>query len=312
MKQLAIVIPTFKINYFRATLDSLAAQTCKDFTVYVGDDCSPFDFRSLIDEYVNKIDIKYTRFENNLGGKDLVAQWSRCVDLTNGEPWLWLFSDDDIIGANCVKDFYSALMLDNSYDIYHFNVEIIDENGCVSDRARPFPDVINAEDFYCQKETDKLDSFVVEYIFSRKKYELVGGFQTFNMAWGSDVATWVKIGREKGIKTIEGDKILWRRSGINITTTHSREVDFKKLMTNVDFICWINSYFGNKKINNIGRYILFRYYGYYSLKLSTKELLEVTNYAITKGVINKIHKYLFFCLLPFIRLIKKIKIKKIK
>lgn len=312
MKQLAIVIPAFKIDYFRATLDSLAAQTCKDFTVYVGDDCSPSDFRSLVDEYVDKIDIRYTRFENNLGGKDLVAQWTRCVDLTNGEPWLWLFSDDDIIGANCVKDFYSTLMLDNSFDIYHFNVEIIDANGCVSDRARPFPDIINAEDFYCQKETDKLDSFVVEYIFSRNKYELVDGFQSFNMAWGSDVGTWVKIGREKGIKTIEGDKVFWRRSGINITTTHSREVDFKKLMTNVDFISWINSYFGNKKIRKIGRYILFRYYGYYSLKLSTKELLEVTNYAIKKGVIYKIHKYLFICLLPFIRLIKKFKTKIIK
>ena len=91
MKQLAIVIPAFKMDYFRATLDSLAAQTCKDFTVYVGDDCSPSDFRSLVDEYVDKIDIRYTRFEDNLGGKDLVAQWTRCVDLTNGEPWLWLF-----------------------------------------------------------------------------------------------------------------------------------------------------------------------------------------------------------------------------
>ena len=57
MKQLAIVIPAYKIDFFRTTLDSLSAQTCKDFTVYVGDDCSPYDFQSLVDEYVNIIDI---------------------------------------------------------------------------------------------------------------------------------------------------------------------------------------------------------------------------------------------------------------
>lgn len=312
MKQLAIVIPAYKIDFFRATLDSLSAQTCKDFTVYVGDDCSPYDFQSLVDEYVNIIDIRYTKFDNNLGGKDLVAQWTRCINLTNGEPWLWLFSDDDIIGANCIKDFYSTLMLDNSYDIYHFNVEIIDANGSIADHARPFSDVINSENFYCQKETDKLDSFVVEYVFSRKKFELVGGFQSFNMAWGSDVATWIKIGREKGIKTIEGDKVLWRRSGINITTTHNSDIDYQKLLTNVEYISWVNSYFNNKKIKNVGTYILFRYWGYYSLNISTRKLLEVLNYAIKRGVIDKKLKYFFLSLLPFIRIVKSLKKRSVK
>ena len=50
-KSLAIVIPAYKIDYFKATLDSLSVQTRKDFTVYIGDDCSPSDFKQLIDDY---------------------------------------------------------------------------------------------------------------------------------------------------------------------------------------------------------------------------------------------------------------------
>lgn len=312
MKQLAIVIPAYKIDFFRATLDSLAAQSCKDFTVYVGDDCSPSDFGNLIEEYREKIDIHYTRFESNLGGKDLVGQWSRCIKLTQGEPWIWLFSDDDEIGKDCVKDFYSALETDDSYDIYHFNVEIIDNNGNISGHARLYPDVISSEDFFVLKETDKLDSFVVEYIFSRNAYEKVGGFQHFDMAWGSDVATWVKIGRDKGIKTIKGDKIRWRRSGQNITTTHSNEVDYKKLMTNVKYLSWSNSFFNTKRVKKTSSYILFRYFGYYSLNLSAHQLKEVLTRGVENGIINTFQKAVFLLVLPAIRFIKRMKTKTIK
>lgn len=85
-RQLAIVIPAYKIDFFSATLDSLATQTCKDFTVYVGDDCSPADFESLVNEYQDKLDIHYQKFATNMGGRDLVGQWKRCMDMTQGEP----------------------------------------------------------------------------------------------------------------------------------------------------------------------------------------------------------------------------------
>lgn len=42
----------------------------------------------------------------------------------------------------------------------------------------------------------------MEYIFSRAIYNKVNGFQNFEMAWGSDIATWIKMGAEKGIKTL--------------------------------------------------------------------------------------------------------------
>lgn len=49
MKKLAIVIPAYKVDFFETVLFSLAQQTCKDFTVYIGEDCSRDDFKSLIE-----------------------------------------------------------------------------------------------------------------------------------------------------------------------------------------------------------------------------------------------------------------------
>ena len=75
MKQLAIIIPAYKATFLSAALDSIAAQTCKDFTLYVGDDYSPEPIGPIVEAYLNKIDLFYQRFDSNLGGKDLVAQW---------------------------------------------------------------------------------------------------------------------------------------------------------------------------------------------------------------------------------------------
>src|SRR5690349_7148370 len=106
MKPLAVIIPAYKLAFFDKALSSLAYQTNKNFTVYIGDDCSPEDLEEITEKYKSQLDIHYTRFKNNIGAKYLVYHWNRCIQLTRGEPWLWLFSDDDIADANCVETFY--------------------------------------------------------------------------------------------------------------------------------------------------------------------------------------------------------------
>ena len=106
---LAILIPAFKTRFFRETLNSIANQTCKNFTLYVGDDCSPENIEEITFEYSNVINIKYIKFPNNIGAKHLVNQWNRCLNLVNDEEWIWLFSDDDIMDKDCVKSFYFSL-----------------------------------------------------------------------------------------------------------------------------------------------------------------------------------------------------------
>ena len=119
---LAIVIPAYKSTFLAAALDSIAAQTCQDFTLYIGDDCSPNNLEEIVDKYRDKINIVYKRFDTNLGGKDLVAQWERCIDTTQGEEWLWLFSDDDVMEKNCVEEFYKTINSNPNVGLIHFNV----------------------------------------------------------------------------------------------------------------------------------------------------------------------------------------------
>lgn len=295
MKQLAIVIPAYKIDFFKATLDSLAAQTCKDFTVYVGDDCSPSDFESLINEYKNKIDIHYTRFETNMGGKDLVAQWIRCIEMTQGEPWLWLFSDDDVMGNNCVEAFYNEIQGGARYDIYHFNVEVINPKGQVVSVTSKYPTDVSCIEFYKKKMSGKIDSFVVEYIFNRNKFVESGGFQHFDLAWGSDTATWVKLSRDKGIHTIVGAKVLWRKSELNITPNKSKNLSYRKLMVSIDRYIFYKGILGSENIKDVLNIDIMKSYAFYASYIDSVQRSHFFAKAISEGVLKSYQ-------IPFIKL----------
>lgn len=306
-KKIAIVIPAYKIDFFKETLDSLARQTTKDFTVYVGDDCSPSDFKSLIDEYTERINIVYHRFGENLGGKDLVGHWKRCIELTHGEPWIWLFSDDDVIGERCVELFYKEVLYEAQYDIYHFDVKIINSTGKIVYNPAEYPKVIGALTLYRETSKNNIRSFVVENVFSRNIYEKVGGFESFPMAWGSDMATWLKMGKDKGLKTICGDYVFWRKSNKNITPSKERDIIKRKFSIQVDFYEWVNNFFGTNSIRKFNKYVFFRYCVHYSNLIMIDDMKEVVNYGITKGIITPFQKYTTLILLPALRIAQSIK-----
>ena len=301
INKLAIIIPAYKIDFFEQALKSLSSQTCKDFTVYIGDDNSPSDFKAIIQKFNNQIKIVYHRFSDNLGGKDLVAHWRRCIGLSQGETWIWLFSDDDVVGENCVELFYNEISNGAKYDIYHFNVKIVDSEGKVIYIPRNYPSVIGVETLYRDSSRDIIRSFVVENIFSRDIYNKVGGFESFPLAWGSDMATWIKMGREKGVRTILGDYVYWRRSDKNITPSKEREIVKRKFIIQTDFYEWVNKFFNTERIWKFNRYVFFRYCVHYSNILSYSDLKEVFNYGISKRIVSTEQKFLTLLILPLLR-----------
>ena len=227
MNQLAIVIPAYKATFLEETLESISNQTDKNFTLYIGDDASPYNLYDIIKKFQDKISIEYKKFSSNLGGNDLVSHWERCIAMTKGEPYIWLFSDDDIMDERCVEVFNSlpAEVKDNS--LCHYNIKMIDtlDEGKVKDLPM-FPDKMSAGSYLEAKLRGDIVSYVVEFIFSRALYNKVGGFQKFDLAWGSDFMTWLKMAAEaqNGIVTLKSANswVKWRKSGENISpnTTH--------------------------------------------------------------------------------------------
>jgi hypothetical protein len=305
--ELAIVIPAYKIDFFEQTLASIANQTCKNFNLYIGIDNSPFDFETIIKKFSSKISINYYRFSDNLGSMDLVGQWTRCINLISNEKWIWLFSDDDVIGEKCVEIFYKELQTENNlYDIFHFDVKIINEKGMVIKSPRKYPKVITSIDLYKMKSLGKIDCFVVENIFSREIYDKYGGFKSLPLAWGSDLATWIEMSLDNGLITIKEDYVYWRQSNLNITPNKSTIVIKNKLFSEVELLSWTNTLWYDK-IKYFNQKVLLRILFHYIQFIDKELFYYILKESKKKSVINRYSEliiYNSYFIIKFLKIIR--------
>jgi glycosyltransferase involved in cell wall biosynthesis len=252
-ERLAIVIPAYKSKYFALALASLAAQTNKEFTVYIGDDCSPESLTTIVEEYRTKLTIKYHRFPNNVGSKNLVRQWNRCVQLTESEEWICLFSDDDMMDSNCVEQFYNTLKENPSCEVFRFNTIIIDGEDKILQRNPVSPEYETAEELAYNILLGKRGNVIGDHIFSRHVFDTCNGFVFTDFAQAADWASSIKFSAEKGIRLISGAHYYWRFSGTNISSTAFRQRN-ATMRGHLQFIQWITEHFqylrsGHQAIN---------------------------------------------------------------
>ncbi|WP_052808119.1 glycosyltransferase family 2 protein [Methyloterricola oryzae] len=241
-QKLAIVIPAYKAEYFDQTLASIAWQSDTRFTLYIGDDASTEDLSSIVEKYNSRIDIVYRRFPENLGGKSLVRQWMRCVDLTH-EEWIWVFGDDDIMPKDAVKSFYDFLHSDTRFDVVRFNLAVIDHQGEILYGATSHPGHESSAQFASRVLDRSCRSSASEFIFSRDVYLGTGGFVEFPLGWASDVASWIRFGMEKGIYTIGNEPVRWRLSGNNLSSRQDDHVYLHKIDACIEFTGFLRQHF---------------------------------------------------------------------
>lgn len=166
---MAIVIPAYKGRFLKETLDSIAVQAHKDeFVLYIGDDASPERLDKIVESYQNKVNLVYHRFSENMGGKDLVAHWERCIQLS-AEPFIWLFSDDDLMPADGVERVMEVLSRPHHQRGYFFRfpLAVIDGENKRIRANRPLEEgSVSCYRLLLDKLQGKIDSAAVEYVFS--------------------------------------------------------------------------------------------------------------------------------------------------
>lgn len=246
---LAIVIPAFKQEYLDGTLRSFVNQTRKDFVIYIGDDASPYNLKEIVSRYDDLLSIRYHRFDNNIGARNLVNQWTRCIELTKGEPWLWLFSDDDLADPNCVEQFYKTLEKNaDRFDVYRFNTKVIDKTNKLLFDTPVGPAEESAELMGYHLLKGERGNSMPDHIFSRSVYTHTGGFVYTDYAQGADWATSIKFAGEKGIAIIPDAMVSWRLSGSNISSVAAGHQS-KMVRGHLQFLDWILRRFDYLKDN---------------------------------------------------------------
>jgi glycosyltransferase involved in cell wall biosynthesis len=238
-RPIAIVIPAYKPDFLTATLQSIAQQRQKNFRVYVGDDDSPANLQVICQPFSQQFDLQYVRFETNWGQTNLVGHWNRCVQLTS-EPWVWLFSDDDLMEPACTARLQQAIdQPGTGAEVFHFNVTKIDGSGAVLAQLPDFAPQLSARAFALARLQFALESFAPDFVFSRAAFDRLGGFVDFPLAWCSDDASWVAMADSRGICTLDGPRVHWRLSGQNISAK-SPAAQAKMFEALVHYLAWLH------------------------------------------------------------------------
>ena len=215
---LAIIIPYFKLTFFEATLQSLANQTDKRFKVYIGDDASPENPSLLLQQFEDKFNFTYKKFESNFGGISLVQQWERCIQLANNEDWFLILGDDDTLSSTCVEDFYKNFpeIVANNCNVVRFATVIINFSGQKTSSLHTHPKLEKATDFFFRRFTNQTRSSLSEYIFKKSTYQKYG-FYNYNLAWHTDDRAWLEFSEFSAIYSINSSCVSFRLSDENIS-----------------------------------------------------------------------------------------------
>lgn len=219
--KLAIVIPYYKIDFFEETIQSVAAQTNKNFYIYIGNDASPDNPNEIIQKHLNPEDYSYFDYQENVGSKNLALQWERVLENVK-EEWFQILGDDDLISENFVEEFYNNLPTVESKNIsvMKFSHQWIDDNNKVLENFDyPFTE-INATDFFVKKHKNEIKSSLSENIFKRSFF-LQNKFEKLPLAWGSDDIAILAFSDFKKILYIHTAKVKVRISAASISGSES-------------------------------------------------------------------------------------------
>lgn len=239
---LAIIIPYFKLTFFKSTLHSLAAQTCQDFKVYIGNDASTEDPVDLLQHFQGQFDFVYRRFETNLGGVSLTQQWERCITLSENEPWLMILGDDDILGEKVVEEFYKNLEEIETIgcNVVRFATQIIDGKGKAISEVYEHPKLEKATDSFWRKFKRETRSSLSEYVFSKVSYSKYG-FKDYPLAWHSDDMAWLEFADKNPIFSINSVLICIRVSSASVSGKVDN-IENKRLASNVFYDDILNTF----------------------------------------------------------------------
>lgn len=214
---LTIVIPYFKISFFEKTLNSLSAQTNKNFKVVIGDDASPNNPGELLEKYKNDFEFIYKRFESNFGATSLVSQWSRCLEIDNLSEWIMILGDDDVLESNVVQAFYdNTEIFDEGCNVIRYSTYKINDTDEITSQKYENPRIESATEFLFRETRSSLS----EYIFRTSQVKKIG-FKELPLAWFSDVLAVLEFSNFDTIFSINEASVYIRISDMSISGIQS-------------------------------------------------------------------------------------------
>jgi glycosyltransferase involved in cell wall biosynthesis len=218
--KVSVCIPTYNREYLlKETLDSVFAQTYKDFEVVIVDDGSTDGTKQMLEK--NGYNVRYYRQEN---AGDAVAR-NKLIELADGK-YISFLDSDDLLYPDALERMVEAVP-DNTEDVIVYGPYIaIDEYGNVLYRRK--------KKLYDGRITEYLFENILIHscgsLFPKKILIETGGFDT-SLPVCSDYDLWLRLSLQYDFISLEKPVFKRRRHSGNISKPSftNRNIEYKVL-----------------------------------------------------------------------------------
>lgn len=183
--KISIAVPSYKGAFLKECIESVLAQTYKNFELLIVDDCSPEDLYSIVEPYLSDTRVKYSRNEKNCGAIDVVDNWNICLSCCSGD-YVICMGDDDKLLPNCLQDYIDLINKYPGLGLYHGWTEIIDENSEFINIQAPRVEYETVYSMMWNRMENRHLQFIGDYLFNVDILRQHGGFYKLPQAWASD------------------------------------------------------------------------------------------------------------------------------
>lgn len=126
MVKVSVIIPNYNhARYLRERIDSILAQSFKEFELIILDDASTDNSREIILEYAKMNPWIITCFNDQNSGSPF-KQWNKGVTLAQGE-YVWIAESDDFAEPDFLKNTVAELLKSDNIGLVFSDTIILDE-----------------------------------------------------------------------------------------------------------------------------------------------------------------------------------------
>lgn len=233
----SILIPAYKAQFLKECIDSILAQTYKEFELIIVNDASPEDLNFIVNQY-NDNRIRYYVNKTNCGAINVVDNWNICLGYALGD-YVICMGDDDKLLPNCLEGYNKLMEQYPNLGLYHAWTEIIDENSNVVAMQQPRPLFEGVYSLACGRIIDQRLQYIGDFAFETKRLRDSGGFYKIPLAWGSDCISAYIAAKAAGVANSQEPLFQYRRSSLNITTGGNVHVKIQSIKDNIE---WLNEF----------------------------------------------------------------------
>lgn len=238
----SIIVPVYKNQYLTECIDSILAQTYKNFELILVNDGSPYDIDSIVNHYHDSR-IEYHKREKGYGAVRLVDNWNDCLKYVKGQ-YVINMGDDDKLLPNCLGDYCELISQHPGLGIYHSRTLVINEKSEVIDIQTAAPEWESVWSLIWHVWNVR-DTYIGDFLFDVDLLRKNGGFYNIPLAWHSDRISSFIAASKNGIANTYQPGFMFRKSSAQISHADI-DIDLIKIETWKQSKAWYQKFFEQK------------------------------------------------------------------